>query len=99
MKDSIIEVANIEQAILENLTFPDVAMNVSRKTASYVQSYSNAYNATNVENELRSARNTAQTQIIETVFGQGALKKIARKHHKFLGLEGEDLQMGDLDFE
>ncbi len=98
MKEKIIELSDVDQAIKENLSFPDLAQRIARKAASFLHSYSDAYNASHLENELRNARNLAQTKMIESVFGKDAISKIAPKHRAFIGLVGEDLQMGDLEF-
>ncbi len=99
MKEKIIELSDVDQAVKDNLSFPEVAQKISRKTASFLHSYSDVYNALHLEHELRGARNHAQMKMIETVFGKNAISNISPKHRSFMGLIGEDLQMGDLEFE
>lgn len=99
MKEKIVELSDVEQAVKDNISFPDLALIIAQKTASYLQSYSDVHNAAHLEHELRSARNLAQTKIIETVFGKNAVNRVNPQHRRFIGLIGEGLQMGDLEFE
>lgn len=99
MKEKIVELSDVDQAIEDNLSFAELVQKIARKTASFLHSYSDVDNAAHLEHELRSARNMAQTKMIVEVFGANALKNIAQKHRSFIGLVGEDLQMGDLEFD
>lgn len=98
MKSAILELADMPRLLESGSTFPDVASMITQKAASYIASYSDAHNATHLENEMKMVRVEALKNIYSEVFGRPAMDSVSQRHLHFLGLKTPSMETGDLEY-
>lgn len=86
-KQKIVASADVEKVILEGDDMGAFLRRLSSQCSAFEASYSDAYNAVHVGNQVREAYHAAVRNILTQIFGKHAIENVRDRHLAFLGLK------------